>query len=296
MHQSPLNSSPPPAAPRSLNRNARFLTQTLTGRLLLSAIIVGVLYAGVVWYTKYRGTGWSQTFNLNLWYRRNRGEDLYHSKEALLVHGNRKVPEVALTFDDGPHPMSRGSLLDTLKRYGVHATFFDVGSNMGRCPALVERTLREGHEVANHTDHHVNLTGISSQERRREINDADIEFCSITGKHLKLLRPPGMRINSAVQKEIRDLGYVTVAYTTAAKDADASDPAPADIIVDRTLSRIENGTILLLHDYPTTAEALPRIVETLRKRGFRCVTVSEMLDHLPEPVRTDSHTQVTSTP
>src|SRR5207248_1989078 len=138
-----------------------------------------------------------------------------------LVHGSRRLAEVALTFDDGPHPKSRPSILDTLKRYGVHATFFDVGANMGRNPGLVRRTLAEGHEEANHSEHHLYLTDLSPAERRREINDPDIGLYAIAGRHLKLLRPPGMRSNPAVLEDARQLGYVTVSFTTAAKDADA---------------------------------------------------------------------------
>jgi len=264
--------------------------------VLLALAIITLGYGGFVWNTRYRGTGWTHTFDLGLWYRKSRGEDLYHTREALLVHGNRSLPEVALTFDDGPHPMSRPKILDTLKRFNVHATFFDVGANMERHPSLVIRSVDEGHEIANHTEHHEYLTGLSPAERRREINDADIELYSIASRHLKLLRPPGMRYDPAVLADARGLGYVTVAYTTAAKDADAADPAPADVIAERTLGRVENGSILLLHDYPSTAEALPAILETLKKRGYRCVTISEMLAHLPGPARTDAHAQLESAP
>lgn len=274
----------------------RFMTCTAIGRLVIVLLAVAALYGGYTWYTRYRGTGWTHTFNLSLWYHRSRGEDLYHSREAMLVHGSRSLPEVAITFDDGPHPKSRPLILDTLKRYGVHATFFDVGMNMDRHPDLVRRTIAEGHDEANHTDHHLYLSDLSSAERRREINDPDIALYAIADRHLKLLRPPGMRYNSAVLADAQKLGYVVVGYTTAAKDADAADPAPADVIADRTLGRVENGSILLLHDYPTTADALPRILQSLHDRGYRCVTITEMLDHLPEPVRTEAHQQLTSVP
>jgi peptidoglycan/xylan/chitin deacetylase (PgdA/CDA1 family) len=264
--------------------------------VVLALVALGILVAGYLWYTRYRGTGWSQTFNVVLWYRRSRGEDLYRSADAMLLHGSRKLPEVALTFDDGPHPQSRPLILDILKRYGAHATFFDVGVNMERRPDLLRRTLAEGHEVANHSDHHLRLPDLSPAERHREINDPDITFCAITNRHLRLLRPPGMHYDAAVLADTRKLGYVVVGYTTAAKDADAADPAPANVIADRILGRIENGSILLLHDYPGTAEALSTILETLRTRGYRCITVSEMLDHLPEPVHSEARKQLSATP
>ena len=252
----PSDGHPAPIAPDPTARSAahsprsRPSVRTAGRRVLLALLVAAAAYFGDVWYTRYRGTGWTQTFNLSLWYRRSRGEDLYHSREALLVHGSRNRAEVAITFDDGPHPRSRPQILDTLKRYGVHATFFDVGANMERSPDLVRRTLAEGHVEANHTEHHLYLTELSPGERRREINDPDIGFCAITGGHIKLLRPPGMRFNPAVLQDARRLGYVTVAYTTAAKDADATDSAPAEVIADRTLSRVENGSILLCTTTP----------------------------------------------
>jgi peptidoglycan/xylan/chitin deacetylase (PgdA/CDA1 family) len=286
----------PTSTSNSHSRRPRFLTQTASGRVVLALVALAALSTGTLWYTRYRGTGWSQTFNVVLWYRRSRGEDLYRTADAMLLHGSRKLPEVALTFDDGPHPRSRPLILDTLKRYGARATFFDVGVNMERHPDLLRRTLAENHEVANHSDHHLRLPDLSPSERHREINDPDITFCAITNRHLRLFRPPGMRYNAAVLADTRNLGYVVVSYTTAAKDADAADPAPAKVIADRTLSRIENGSILLLHDYPGTADALPTILETLRARGYRCVTVSEMLDHLPEPVHSEARKQLVATP
>ena len=286
----------PPSSSTPRPRKPRFLTQLLRGRVLFAALALAGFIATYFWYTRYRGTGWSQTFNLLLWYRRSVGEDLYRPSDAMLLHGNRKLAEVALTFDDGPHPKSRPMILDTLKRYGAHATFFDVGMNMEHHPDLLRRTLAEGHEVANHSYHHLHLSGLAAAERHREINDTDITYCAITNRHLRLLRPPGMRYDATVLSATRNLGYVVVGYTTAAKDADAADPAPAATIAGRTLSRIENGSILLLHDYPATAEALPSILQTLRARGYRCVTVSEMLDHLPQPVHAEAGKQLASTP
>ncbi len=283
-------------APGSQPERPRSDRKTVIRRILFPLIAIAAVTLATIWYTRYRGTGWSQALNLSLWYHRSRGEDLYHAREAMLVHGNHTIPEVALTFDDGPHPGSRPRILDALKQVGAHATFFDVGVNMERHAALVRRTVAEGNEIANHTDHHLYLPDLASAERHREINDPDITCFAITGRHLKLLRPPGMRYNASVLSDTRRLGYIVVGYTTAAKDADAVDPAGAEVIAHRTLSRIENGSIILLHDYPGTADALPTILQTLRARGFRCVTVTQMLDHLPEPVHSFARMQLTAAP
>ena len=239
-----------------------------------------------VWMVKYRGTGWSNLFNPAYWYHRSRGDDLYNTDEALLLHGNRTLPEVALTFDDGPHPESRGEILDILKKAGVHATFFDVGVNMALHPELIERTLAEGNEIGNHSQTHPaeRLIGLDRVSRHRQINDVDITFAAITGKHLSILRPPGMRYNAAVLAETRRLGYIVVGYTTASNDFDPNESA--DLIAQRTLDRTENGSIVLLHDYASTARALPAILADLQARGLHCVTISELMAHLPTKPRT----------
>ena len=250
-------------------------------------LIVAAIAVLAIWFYAARGTGWTNAINPAYWMRRMRGEDLYRADGALLLHGNRDVPEVALTFDDGPHAESRAEILAILKRESVKATFFDVGVNMTANPELLIQTIEQGHEIGNHSqDHRSRLDTISGMERHHEINDADISYASVTGKHLKLLRPPGMRYNDSVLSETKSLGYVVVGYTTASRDFSA-DEKPEDI-ADRTLARTENGSIILLHDYQATAKALPAILKVLKERGFRCVTISEMVSHLPTRPRSSA--------
>ncbi len=242
-----------------------------------------ILLAGF-WFIKFRNTGWTNAINPIYWLHRLRGDDLYNASNALLLHGNRELPEVALTFDDGPHPGSRGAILDVLKQNGIRATFFDVGINMAAHPDLVIRTLEEGSEIGNHSQDHMNrLDVITLKDRHREINDTDITYATITGKHLSLLRPPGMRFNSEVLSDTVEMRYVVVSYTTASRDFEPNEKS-SDIAA-RTLGRTENGSILLLHDYAATAAALPEILAGIKARGLRCVTISEMLNHLPPTPR-----------
>ena len=273
-----ISETGPPADPPPAQRRFRLLPRTRRGKLLLVAVLLVPIVA--IWIDYFHGTGWSQNANPAMWYHRMRGDDLYDGDAAYFAHGNRDIPEVALTFDDGPHPQSRPEILAILRRYSVHATFFDVGKNMKAHPDLLAQTLTEGHEIANHSDTHRRLDGLSARERHREINDADITYCRITGKHLGLLRPPGMRYNAEVLHDIRSMGYITVGYTTASGDFDVT--ASPEKIAAKTLHWIRNGSILLLHDYPGTAAALPHILDTLKSRGYRCVTISELLSHLPE--------------
>ncbi len=259
-----------------------WLLKTMQGRVALLVLLCG-LFSWAWWYNIHRTIGWGQTFNPVYWYHRWRGDDLYIPSQALLLHGNRALHEVALTFDDGPHPESLPSILATLQRFHVHATFFDVGENMAKWPWLVKQTLQEGNEVGDHSSTHLRFLTLSPEELHHEINDADITFCRITGQHMHLLRPPGMDYNNRVLKVIRNHGYITVSYNTASRDF-SSRVTPA-FIADRTLDRVENGSIILLHDYPGTASALPAILQGLQKQGYRMVTVSHMLADLPQRQR-----------
>lgn len=255
-------------------------------RWLVAALLALAAAGGFHWYHN-RKIGVMEAINPAYWVRRWRGEDLYDPSTERLFHGNRELKEVAITIDDGPHSGTGDQILDILKRENARATFFVVGINMKKRPDLVRRMLAEGHEVANHTYTHYRLSKLRPDQMRREINDNDINFYRITGKHLNLLRPPGVNYNPVVSRVAKDLGYQTILVNVLSKDFDDQTP---DYIVDQTLRRTENGSIILLHDdRMSTVLALPRIIEGLRADGYKFVTVSEMLAHLPKPVLVQSN-------
>lgn len=251
-------------------------------RFVVLALVVA-LPVWVYWYDQHRTIGWTDTVNPMFWWRRVRGEDIYDAQHAFLMRGNHDLPEIALTFDDGPHPQSRARILDTLKQFGAKATFFDVGKRIQERPDLVLRTLAEGHEIANHSTNHNRLPGLAPEVRHREINDADIFYYSATGQHLTLMRPPGMRYDDATLAETKRLGYIVVGYTTLSDDYNFAETAQD--VASRSVRRSGNGSIILLHDYAPTADALPTILRQLQAKGFRFVTVSEMISHLPIKAR-----------
>lgn len=209
----------------------------------------------------------------------------YVADGALLRHGDRYVPEIALTFDDGPHPESIGLILDTLRAYGVKATFFLVGRQIEEHPAWARRIIEAGHEVGNHTQNHRRLIGLSEPEFEEEVNACARAFHAATGHTMTLFRPPGMRYNRAILRRLQAMGYTTIGWTAAAKDFETVshriEGMTTDEIVDRVLKTVDNGGIILLHDTKQTAEALPRLISVLRVSGHRFVTVSQMLARLP---------------
>lgn len=254
---------------------------TARKKILWGAALLLLLAAGW-WWNEHRKVHLTDAVNPAYWLRRWRGEDLYDAQRRILYHGNRALKEVALTIDDGPHEPTGRQILDILKAQGVRATFFVVGRHVEEHPDQVRRMLAEGHEVGNHSQNHYRLDTLEPLQARREINDVDIHFYRVTGRHLHLLRPPGVRYSAETLRIAKELGYVVVSWNCAAGDF---ENVPPDFIVRRVMRRVENGSIILLHDeHPCTVAALPRLIAALRREGYRFVTISEMLARLPQPV------------
>ncbi len=205
----------------------------------------------------------------------------YALGQDILVHGNVSLKEVALTFDDGPRPEIVRGMLDTLGKHGVRATFFVVGEQVEKHPAIVRRMMGEGHEVANHTFSHPRLDGMDAEAIKAELAQCDKAVFAATGAHTNLFRPPGMRYDQTVVRAAQDLGYVTIHWNVAAQDFLSQDPSE---IERKVLSKVGDGSVILLHNHPDTAKALPGILQKLVAKGYRFVTVSQMLGRLPRPV------------
>ena len=243
---------------------------------------LAVLIVAGWWWNEHRHETIREAINPFYWVRRWRGQDLYDPRTRVIYHGNRALKEIALTIDDGPHEPTGRQLLDIFKSRGIHATFFVVGMRMKEQPDLLRRMIAEGHEVGDHTQNHRHLDGLTAEQVQREMLWNDINFNRITGRHFNLFRPPGMRYDDNVLAVSKRRGYVMVSWNSAARDF---ENVSADFIYRRVMDRVENGSIILLHDdNPNTVEAMPRLLDSLRARGYRFVTISEMLAHLPVQV------------
>jgi peptidoglycan-N-acetylglucosamine deacetylase len=191
-----------------------------------------------------------------------------------------KRKDIALTFDDGPYPFYTPVLLHVLERSNVHATFFIIGRCAQQFPELVYRILASGDEVANHTFNHIPLTKLSDQQIEYQILEDGVLLQRFTGQRLSLFRPPHGRFNTHVVAIAHELGYDTIFWSDSANDV---KDIPPNVIVKRVVNEASPGGIILLHSgrYPTI-EALPVIIDRLRARGYRFVTVSQLLDDLPD--------------
>jgi cellulose synthase/poly-beta-1,6-N-acetylglucosamine synthase-like glycosyltransferase/peptidoglycan/xylan/chitin deacetylase (PgdA/CDA1 family)/spore germination protein YaaH len=195
--------------------------------------------------------------------------------------------EVAITFDDGPDPDWTPKILDILKAKGVKAAFFLVGTNCETYPALVQRIVAEGHEIGNHTYYHRNLAVMSEWQMELELNMTQRAIESYTGRSTTLFRPPynaDSTPTSIAELAPLNLAQDKLGYTVVLEKIDPQDWARpgVDEIVQRVKDLRKEGNIVLLHDAggdrSETVAALPQIIDYLRARGDRIVSLSELLD------------------
>jgi peptidoglycan/xylan/chitin deacetylase (PgdA/CDA1 family) len=197
---------------------------------------------------------------------------------AEIVRGNPKLKEIALTFDDGPHPLFTPRLLDLLKELHVHATFFLVGKKVDAAPYLVARMVQEGHDVGNHTYHHVNLTRIPEDLVEDEIRLNNDTIRNACGLQPLFFRPPGGQYDEATIRAAEKLKMITTLWTD--DPGDYARPG-AELIETRLLLHARNGAVILLHDgIEQTFAILPDFVARMRREGFRFVTMTEMAQHM----------------
>lgn len=187
--------------------------------------------------------------------------------------------KIALTFDDGPHPVYTPIILDILKEYDVHATFFLIGENAERNPDLVRRILREGHEIGNHTYLHKNLREHTPGCIYEEISMAEEAILRIADQRTKLLRPPGGLYDKQVCETARRLDYDIILWTV--DTLDWTHPTSKEI-VEKVESSVQCGDIILCHDFiggapSPTPDAIKRIIPDLLGQGYEFVSVSELI-------------------
>jgi len=193
-------------------------------------------------------------------------------------HGDRARPRVALTFDDGPHPVHTARLLDALAELHAPATFFVVGRDVDANPALVARIAHDGHELGNHTYRHRYLPLARSRSVEHELRATDRAIARAAGVVPKLARPPWGGRSLRNVRVFRRLRKRLVLWDVNSFDWKGK---PAGEIVARVLERARGGSIVLLHEArdggETTIEAVRLLVPALRARGFELVTVSRAI-------------------
>ncbi len=194
-------------------------------------------------------------------------------EEDISLQGN-EYKKIALTFDDGPVDVAGGTayLLDGLSVRNVKVTFFVTGSRVAQNPDLTRRMYEEGHMIGNHSYNHVNLTKVSEEVMRKEIDDTNKIIKSLTGKEVAYMRPPYGAWNSVVESYT---DMIPVMWTLDPRDWESRDTQD---IVEKVVTNVKENDIILLHDgYKSSADAAFIIIDELTERGYTFVTVDELI-------------------
>ncbi len=207
---------------------------------------------------------------------------------SAIFTGNRDRPEVALTIDDGPHPMVTPLMLDILAREGVKATFFVVGQKCEQYPGLVRMIARAGHELANHAYSNRRLSVLPADEAWAEVAACQQIVERLTGQQMRYYRPPGGRCSPHGLRAVASLGYTVALWSR--NTGDWRKPAP-EVICHNATAGLMAGDIILMHQGEMcSVRALPQIIERTRAMGLEPVTLAQMgsnggtVSDLPEQV------------
>lgn len=194
--------------------------------------------------------------------------------EHLVLPEEKKTEKkrIALTFDDGPHPIYTPQMLELLKEEQVPATFFLLGENVELYGDVVKEIAKEGHLIGNHTYHHVQITSLSLEEACKEIQETSDLIEELTGTGTEYVRPPFGTWNEELEER---LNLIPVMWSIDTKDWTTQN---VDWIVRETVKHAEDHDIILMHDsYQSTVDAVKRIIEQLEAEGFEFVTVDEII-------------------
>ena len=181
---------------------------------------------------------------------------------------------IALTFDDGPGPYT-AHLLDILDQYGAKATFFLIGSKVSGQASVVRSIQARGHQLGNHSWSHPELPKLSVDQIAGEIDQTNNAIKQAVGTKPNIIRPPYGAFNRAVLEQFRQRGMSAVVWSVDTRDwADRN----SEIVCSRAVAGARNGAVILMHDiHPTSVNAVPCILNSLKQQGYSFVTVQNLI-------------------
>lgn len=196
------------------------------------------------------------------------------AKEITGKENQDELKKIALTFDDGPHPIYTPELLEGLKERDVVATFFVTGANASLYPELIEQMEADGHVVGNHTYHHVQLSSVGEDIFIQELLETNRVLEEILEEEVTYVRPPFGDWEKSIEKQIEMLPVLW--------DIDPLDwcSGNSSQIVKKVMDNVEENSIILMHDeYAASVEAALEIIDKLKEDGYEFVTVDQILLH-----------------
>ena len=193
-----------------------------------------------------------------------------------MVRGPASGKTVCLTFDDGPHPEHTPRLLDVLARHGAKGTFFMVGQEAERWPALVERVAAEGHAVGGHSWTHGDPGSTGACELAEEVERTEQLFERLLGRRSKLFRPPHGKLTAGKMLKLLRGGQRVVLWNVDPKDFACG--GPRELEAKLRPEDLRGGDVVLLHDnHPYAGEVLPGVIPAAARNGIRFGTIAEWI-------------------
>lgn len=244
----------------------------------LSIMSIGlVLFVGIYTYNQ-RNINQKEVIDIKM-------DTLNDYEDIIIKKGSDEEKLIALTFDDGPDEDYTPQILDILKKYNVKATFFVVGQKVGWHPQIVKRQFEEGHEIGNHTFTHINVCHRGYSDILSEITQTQETIKNVTGEEPTIFRPPYRAINKEMCSIVKDKKMNVILWSNL-DPKDWSNPG-VSYIANTIITKVTNGNIILLHDYNNqrrstsqTIQALDIVIPALLEKGYKFVTVSELIEHM----------------
>lgn len=239
----------------------------------MKQLIISWIAACLLWTYAAPALAQIQQIPKDRTYFETRGEIIWE------VPTDKKV--IALTFDDGPDPIETVEIMELLQQYNAKATFFVLGHRVDRYPEVVKAQAAAGHEIANHTYHHIYFNGRPSPDLiRKEVAQTADAIFNAAGIRPRLFRPPGGYYNETMVNTIKATGHQIILWSWHQDTEDWKIP-PVSKIVKKVLNNARNGDIVLFHDHvegkSNTVKALKRILPELQRQGYEFITVSELI-------------------
>ena len=239
----------------------------LFGVLLSALLITGALYG--------REYDISQLKNI---------EVMETLSSAVSQFGDTKLPvysvqttekKIALSFDCAWGAEDFDSMMETLDKHNVKATFFMTGGFVSDNPECVKTLVEKGHEPGNHSEHHYDMATITAGEMKTEIMDVHKKVKELTGKDMKVFRPPYGSYNNELIDTVYGCDYYPIQWDVDSLDWKGISAAE---ITKRVTGKVTNGSIVLFHNAGEhTPEALPDILNYLLGEGYEIVPISKLL-------------------
>lgn len=205
--------------------------------------------------------------------------------------GDVNQPQIALTFDDGPHPHYTPQLLDVLDSYGISASFFWLGACVHRAPEVARTVYERGHWIGLHGYDHRSFPSLSSPELKQSLEQTQAAIahaCGINPKLVRDVRPPNGLFTPQTLSLLRDWGYRPIMWSVVPEDWVSPG---VSVVVRRVLQQTCNGSIIVLHDGycggRDVAEVAAQIIPALLAQGYQFITIDQLwnLNDCPQLLR-----------